>query len=239
MAYQVKINGLGELEKSLRGLESQIPYAAREALNTTAFIVRRGLKLEMEYVFDRPTKFVTRGIWVTKATKTNLSVKIWINENNQGYYDDDDTLVKIISPHIFGGRRSFKGFEKTLYRKGLLKRGEFMVPGRSAPKDSYGNIRRGEYQRMLSQIGAFAEQGTQQNATSDPSRRRYIWGEIAGTKGIWRVTRDRWVPYLIVAKNNPTYRKRFDFFGESKEMFDDSFPRAAANAVDRAIATAR
>lgn len=216
-----------------------IPYAAREAINATAFHVRRGLQTEMDSAFDRPTPFIRKGLWVTKATKKNLSVKVWANTNGQGAYDTDDAIVKTLTPHIFGGPRKPKGFEKTLYRKGLLKRGEYMVPGRSAPRDRYGNVKRGEYQKMLSQIGAFSEQGTQQNARTSVARRRYMWGTVSGTKGIWRVAKDRWIPYFIVVPNAPRYKQRYDFYGVGRRIANYNLPREVSAAVDKVMAGLR
>ena len=226
------------IQRNMTDMErKQLPYATMVAINDLAFQIRRAEMTEMKLVFNRPTPFVRKGIWVTKAeNKRDPQAKVWINENNQGVYRDDDALPRILKPHIFGGQRQAKSSEKSWRRAGHLGQRQYTVAGRDMPKNRYGNLHNGEIQKMLAQTMSFSDD--QQNTGRRRSRKKYFIATIKGTKGVWMRKGRRVIPALIFV-NKARYKKRFDFFGVGDRIIKRYGDMAFANAMRKALRTAR
>ena len=74
------IRGLPEIERMLRNLaDKQMPFALSSALNSTAFAVQKFEKQRIPTVFDRPTPLIQGAFRVEKATKQELTAKVYVD----------------------------------------------------------------------------------------------------------------------------------------------------------------
>ena len=239
-AISVDTSGLRE---TLRGLRSdQIPYAMQLAVNDLAKDTIRVERIEMQDSFDRPTPFVLRGLRVAKwASKQDPTAAIWFKDVFGKF---GEAVENTLRPQIEGGPRAPKSTEVRLRRLGLLVQDEWLSPGGSARLNAYGNVSGAAHVQMLSYFRAFWEAGYNANrrAGASASRRgkRFFVQKVGGSRGIFEVTgkgRARLVWYI--AKRRPTYRERFDFFGEAARHAAKYGPYFAGKAAERALRTAR
>jgi hypothetical protein len=161
---KLSVTGLKEAVSRLDGLQSQLPYAAAQAMNTAGFDTRRALQQKARAVFDRPTPFITDRslrVW-ERATKDSLATTVgWDYIGGKGG-DPAQTLQAQVS----GGARPLKRFERALQRAGIMPRGTYAVPGGAAPLDAFGNIESRFIVQLLSYLSAFSEVGYKANITA-------------------------------------------------------------------------
>lgn len=159
---QIKHN-IEEVIKSLDATQKrQVPYALAMALNKTAQRIEAYQVANMRAIFDRPTPYALRGLYVRRATKTN-----WMATVETRWPERLAEKSHFLEPHIFGGARELKAFERRLKDKGILPSGMMTVPGNDAAMDSYGNMSRGQLVKILSYFEAFSEAGYAANATAE------------------------------------------------------------------------
>lgn len=157
MQISIKTN-FPAIQAKIEALGKQTRYAAAVALTKTAQDVRTDLQVEMTRVFDRPTRFTLNSLYLSRATRDNLTARVWLK-------DGFGTKAHYLIPQIEGGSRPQKRFEELLRQRGVLASAERTVPAAGAKLDSYGNMSRGQIVQILSQVGAFNLAGASQNAT--------------------------------------------------------------------------
>jgi hypothetical protein len=227
--------------KALQKVQTAHREAFKRALDGVAYDVRDEEVREMKRVFKNPTPYTLNSIKVKRTKDTGkLEARVWFRNTDSDFH--------YILPQVYGGDRRQKKFEYRLYKIGLLKKHEVLVPATksSAIKlDRYGNVSRGQYVQILSQLQAFGDQGFRANETVDAAnkRKRKVGGvryffarnteeyEVTdglpkGVKrqhlksGIW--ARVRYVggnmvfPVFFVA-DQANYEKRFDFWKVGKD----------------------
>ncbi len=214
--------------------KQQVPFATMLALTWTAESTRERLKGEMRRVFDRPTPWTLNSMYIKPATK--LQPIASVGHKDELSAPKGTPAGVYLQPQIHGGPRGLKRVEKTLRRRGHLPDGYFVVPGRAARLNKYGNISKGAYQRALSNIRA-TPAGDQD--TPRGRRTEYFVGRINGTLGVWeRRGRGRLRPFLIFVKQ-PRYKRRYDFFGVSAKWSAFKFPRLFRRALKVALSSGR
>ncbi len=204
-----------------------IPYAANGALNIVGKRAREDIRAEMPRVFDRPVPYTLNSIRVVESKRETLTVRIAVKDDapNNGTRPEDYLL-----PSVFGGARGEKRFERNLRFAGILREGWRAVPGAGAKLDSYGNLSKGEIQRILTAVKASFD--PYQNRTSSARSRRnakkaqyFVGGldRVSISGGEQKVTRasippgiyvrdGRGVkPVLVFIKKQPQYRARLPF----------------------------
>lgn len=206
-----------EFRANLTALErQQLPFASALAITRTAQRIKTEQVETMKRVFDRPTPFMLRSVFLKAANKRDplpqQEALVWFNDRK------GSNAEKRAGPHVLGGARGPKGSEERLRTAGVLAQGEFLVLGKRAPQDAYGNINRGPLQRLLADLRAFPD--TRQN-TRDASAGAARWfvgtpnkaGKTkGGQRGIYRRTAHGLDPWFIITKDRPDYRVRFPFF---------------------------
>jgi hypothetical protein len=239
--FAVKVDDR-ETRKAFKKLtERQIPFATANALNILANDVRQDLVSEMQKVFDRPTPFTLKAFYVLKASPRRLTARVEIRDSAP----KGTPAWKYLQPQMEGGPRRMKRLERRL---SALSGGQFIVPGRGAKLDQYGNISRGQIQQVLSRLGA--QNDPQQNMTDKTQRRLAKKGLIAkgarsdyfiaksktGNKrplGVYQLVAPGQVePILVFTPKAPTYRKRFD----PDKVVLVGLNKYGASALQRAIA---
>lgn len=159
------------IDQALTIRARQVPFAVALALTRTGQDGREDLRAEMRSRFDRPTPYTLNSPYLKPATRQDLTAVI-------GFKDGSGTEPSFLEPQVQGGERPLKRFERMLVRAGYMRAGERAVPGEGAKLDQYGNMSRGQLQRILSQLQAFHLAGASQNATGSQRSRAGRAGEV-------------------------------------------------------------
>lgn len=150
MQYDVRAD-IKQAVKALEGLrKDQIPFATAYALTKTAQEAKKNIEADIRRVFDRPTPYTQKGVWIKAATKARLFAKVYLKDESFKGVPADRYLIH----QIRGTSRQLKGFERLLQRSGVMPDGWFAVPTNAAPLDQYGNVPGGIITRILSQLQA-------------------------------------------------------------------------------------
>ncbi|MEO6518829.1 MAG: hypothetical protein ABIO17_07550, partial [Pseudoxanthomonas sp.] len=164
--------------------------------------------------------------------------------------------AKYLLTEVEGGTRRKTGLEILLQSKGAMPAGMFAVPGQGAELDAYGNIKKGQISKVLSQLGARNDPLQNETETSRDRRRR-----LAAKKGIrggeffvLKAKRGRMLPgiyerivtgfgsavrslFIFVPRTN--YKPRYDIFGMAQRTWDKLMPFHFQRELDKAVQTSK
>lgn len=150
----IVIDVRSDLSQAIAGLtrleREQVPFATAVALTTVAKNAQANLVAEMQKVFDRPTPYTLKSIYIKPATKQKLQSELKI----QDVALKADPPIKWLSHQVYGGTRPLKRFEKLLAGRGIMPLGSYAVPTKYARLDAYGNMSRGQLGQILSAVQA-------------------------------------------------------------------------------------
>ena len=168
MDVKVKILNKDQVMKIYTSEEGfHIPTLSMRALNLTADQVKQALVDEMLRSLDRPVPYTLGAPYVfKKATKDNLAVQVYLKDATRSGRSE-----AYLRPQVYGGGRRMKGFEKALNAIGILPNGMYIIPGKNAPLDAYGNVGAGFILQILRYFKAFPE-GARRKNLSDEKRAR-------------------------------------------------------------------
>lgn len=238
MDLGINIVGLKKVGKGLSDLPKQIRFATAVALTRTAKDVHAELGHEMRRVFERPTPFTLKShFWVSAKAKDldNQSSRVGIKD----FAGKGTPAEKYLRAQVFGGERDQKRFEKWM---GGASGGRnlYLVPGPGAKLDSFGNVRRGVYVKVMSALKTHPDPLAHRTATSRKRNKRlqeFFIGEPRGvgrSKGIYERKRKK-ISLLFIFATKPRYKKRYKFYevGEKKadKVYDDHFKREYRKAL--------
>lgn len=235
--------------------ERVIPYAANAALNIVGSRARKDIQTEMPRVFDRPNAWTLNSIRVIESKRETLTVRIAVKDDapNNGTPPENYLL-----PNVFGGGRTEKRFERNLRYAGILPAGYRAVPGTGAKLDAYGNLPRGEIQKILTAVRASFDP-YQNRTTSARSRRNaknapyFVAGldRVSIVGGEQRVTKARIPPgiyardgrgvkpVLIFVRKQPQYRARLPFDAIVERRADADFRTEFARIANTILSRPR
>lgn len=211
------------------------PRVMAKALTFTAQRGQKDIQAEMPKVFaGGATRYTLNSTRIVPAKPAALVARVAVKDEttNNGTVPED-----YLFPQVFGGQRKEKRFERAMRYAGLLQGRERAVLGQGAPVDAFGNLKRGEIQRILTATrSAFV--GDQRRTNSARSRRNarnapYFAARIKGTWGVWkRIGREGEIePLLIFVTKPPTYRRRLDFEGVVRRAAEREFPAIFARLL--------
>lgn len=233
----------------------QIPFATKLLLDELAIGVKAEQEREIRRIFDRPTPYTQRSLFLRRATKNRLKARVWVKDDLAGAPD-----TNYLDSQVFGGARRFKRFERALQRVGVLPAGWYAVPGIGATLDAYGNVSRGQIVQLIAYFDAFGEQGFRANlGTRGRERlRRGTRGRQAkeyfvALPGVRRTAHlqpgiyearftgfGRTAPKpVLVFVRSVSYQKRWDFEGIARRYIERNAERVWAEAWATAVRTAR
>lgn len=163
MEVKIKVTNKDQVMKIYTSEEGfSIPTLTMRALNMTADQVKQALVDEMIKSFDKPVPYTLAAPYVfKKATKDNLAVHVYLKDANRNRRSES-----YLTTQVQGGGRRMKAFEKALNRIGILPDGMYIIPGKNAPLDAYGNVSAGFIVQILSYFKAFPE-GAHRSNMSD------------------------------------------------------------------------
>jgi hypothetical protein len=145
------VDQLRRQASDIRQLGRGIRRAQLEALDATAFEVKAAEQLEIDDSFDRPTAFTRNSLFVQRTQGGVPEARVGLKDDAGG----QRAARRWLEPNIEGGGRALKSFEKSIRGLGVMDGTQFIVPGRFARLDAYGNISRGQIVQILSQLRAF------------------------------------------------------------------------------------
>lgn len=233
----------------------QVPYATAVALTRTAKLVEKDEVHEIRDVFDRPTPYTQKSVFVIPATKNKLVAEVELkNEATEAVAPS-----KFLRPQIFGGLRSLKRFEVALRNAGVLPNGYVTVPGSAAKFDAFGNMSRGQIVQILSYFKTNGLAGFNFNANEASLKRRsrrearrvgargvqFFVGSPADGKlplGIWQrftFSRGSAIKPILLFVRSAVYQERFDFYYVGELGIKKYFHLEFARAWEAAISTAK
>jgi hypothetical protein len=236
LKISVNIDMAGAIAK-LQGARDQVPFATALALTKTAQFTKEALRQGMSSSFASVTNYTKNSLAVTAAAKSNLTAAV-------GVRGDETGAVKWLRPEVFGGKRG-RGLEALLYKAGLPPPGMYAVPGKFA-KLSGGHVDVQWVAALVSAILVMGQSGTtigmtkRRNVRKGGAEQYFVlrekWGKLL--PGIYGKRGRSVFPYIIFVRQ-PTYKKRFDFFGIGQRAARERFPLEFDIAIKRALATAR
>jgi len=239
----IRVNtDLSRFKKRLNDLAlKQVPFATAKALTLTAKDAQAEAQRVMQQVFDRPTPFTLRSLFIRPATKARLSSMVYVKDDP---FNGVASAARMLGHEYEGGTRTHKRLEGALLRAGLISSGEFVVPGAAARLDRYGNMSRGQVQQILSQLNA-AHDPAAWASKSKRSRRNVrkagamFWSRGGALpRGAWQRNGRHVRPLLIVIRA-PHYRQRMNLEQIVERVQASAFPRHFERALADAIGSAR
>lgn len=257
MGYSVRVSP--SIKAQIAEFGKQAQFAAARALTQTAKDVQGALYREMSQSFDRPTPYTLNSLYVKPATKQALAAEVLPKTDTSGSGSPAD---KYLGPEIFGGDRKLKRLELRLQRVGLMKAGQYAVPGKGAQLDAYGNVSRGQITKILSQLGAMLDATS--NAISQRTlgrlekrkllvsrgfgeKRRTVYSQyfVARSRkggeplGIYQVIGGGKVEPVLAFVAKPTYKVRLPWDQVADKVVAQRFDLNFSKAMEDALATAR
>lgn len=248
MSIDVRIDTseLQALVKQLEGLNARgISFATERATNNVAFKMRNAWKEKATQVFDRPTPFTRNAMLVRKANRGNPVARIFVRDEG-----GDGIAPQIyLQQQVAGGERRLKRSERGLQASGVLPRGHFVVPGQGAKLDSFGNMRAGQFTRILSALRSSNDSLQNQTDSSKAKSKRRGAGVIFAVSaprgklapGVYERRGAALLPLLIFVRS-ARYSPRFDIFGYARSVLQtEAVPemrKQVVSEIERALAKA-
>jgi hypothetical protein len=223
----------------------QWAFATAIALTRTAHHVKDAESAAMRTAFDRPTPFTLNSLYLQSATRDRQEARVWFKD----FAPKGTAAGKYLMPQVHGGQRSDTRFERSLQRAGLLPKGKQLVPASGAPRDAFGNVQRGMYTRILSQLRASADpaQNTRRRRQTRRQRARggtFFYGNPGGkAPGIWArfnfAFGNTVRPIFLETRKRPSYRARFAFFTIAERTAGTHIGSEFTKAAEHTLRTAR
>ena len=220
------IRGLPEIERMLRNLATeQMPFAISSALNSTAFAVQKFEKGRIPTVFDRPTPLIKGAFRVEKATKQELTAKVYV----------DPKRAIILKTHEEGGKRGDQKLERYLREKGWLTSGWRAIATDNMKRNSYGNPSQAEVNKIIAGLPVIG-------GVKGDKRRHFVIKPGSNshlTPGIYRIWGKLALVKLYHFASRAEYRARLEFVESANAEARRLLPETMRIAIQRAIQTAR
>ena len=121
-----------EISKGLKRKQKRyLPRATKDAINATAFGLRKVYKKQAEHIFNNPTAFTVNSFQVKQATLKKMEGVVFIEKKREKY----------LAPQIKGG--TYTAFETG-------KKSDYAVPTQNVALNPQGNLK---FRRNLTSAG--------------------------------------------------------------------------------------
>ena len=220
--------------------EKNLRYAVAQAMTDSAKDAQARLKEATPRFVDRPTPWTENSTYVRFASPNRLTAEV-------GFKQDavkGTAAGKYLNPMARGGDRKAKPSEWVLRRGGVIKANQFIVPLPEWRGDAYGNVPKGTYTMMLSQIKAFSGPLSYLNASGSArsKRKRATAGQFftirsrdlgEGPKGIfYRAPGERSFELAFGVLNDaPNYERTFPI----QRILNDEYAKAYAVRIEASL----
>lgn len=227
---------IADVIASVRGVQSyMVPYATATALTRTAkHAADKALPDEMRSVFGNPVAYTLKSLRVEPATKDNLSARVMVKNTADGGVAPENFLL----PQVDGGGRKHKRAEAAMRYAGVLRSGQFAMPGEGLSMDANGNVKGAEVRTILTalkSIRAASSTGKKIRKGGKLKNDLFVGKPRGGNRpeGIWRREGGsgqgkkegygRIRPLFIFTSQAPQYGRRLNFDGVVQRVAQDRF----------------
>jgi hypothetical protein len=237
---QIKVDA-SEILGFWKNLESdQMPFAISKAMNDVGFDTMRFYKSALPGIIDRPTPFTIRAMFVEKASKKNLSVKIGFKESAS----KGTPAAKYMHHLNEGGTRPWKRSEVLLRQKGYIQDDQQLIPSKEF-MNQYGNARESQVVKMLSAMQATFEPGNYSHKTNSRNKTGKLNEFFVNSKKsqshfgphVYRKSGRHKMKLFMWVTKRAQYKKILNYNELTSEHFAKQFPDAMQKAFDYAMAT--
>lgn len=231
---------IADVIASVRGVPTRIvPYAASTALTLVAKQAATvDLPAEMRAVFSGPTAYTLNSLRIEPSTKDSLSARVMVKNQAAGIAPEN-----FLQPEVEGGGRKYKRAEAAMRYAGVLRAGQFAMPGKGIDLDANGNVKGAEVRTILAALnnirGGVGGKGQKAGRGRKLANDLFVGKPNGGSRpeGIWRREGKRLRPLFVFANKAPTYAKRLDFSGVVQRValarFRPEFEKAIAAMVSK------
>jgi hypothetical protein len=239
---RIEVTGLQNLTQALADMsQRRLSAALATGLTRTARAIGTTWQADLRTKLDRPTPFTLRAVNVQTATAASLAASV--NFGRRPGAAASILPAEYIATQHTGGRRRIKKFEAALQAQGSMPAGTFVVPGKHAKLDAYGNLSRGQIVQILVQLGTAYSPGYQRVISQSAARRaasaikrgrNYVAvleqrGKLS--PGVYQAQGDQLLPVLFYERRT-SYRQRLDLIQTARQ----ALPPIVAREFDRALA---
>lgn len=251
---KIEVDADNMLGRHFSELERQnLPFAAMQACNATAFEIRQTWMRAASRVFDRPTQMTIRAAQYQKATKQKLYAIIKLRDEAA----KGNPPSKYLVAQVEGGERRLKGVERLLMSAEVMPRDMFAVAGDGAPLDQFGNVKSGQVRQIISQMRAGLEMGHTSNESDARRDRRLARQRRRGGGGSYFVVKQRRgrlrpgiyeritmaagsaVRSIFVFVKFARYKPRYNIFGLAQKQWDKLMPFHFRRELEKAVETSK
>jgi hypothetical protein len=245
----IQVSGLKEVLADLRDMsERRVKAAAATALTRTAREVEKRWQTDIRTSIDRPTKRTLESTVVRQATAQRLVAEVKLKDS----VSRGQSPAEYLAPHETGSQRFLKKFERALVASGAMPSGYFVVPGKAAVLDGYGNVSRAQIVQVIAQLGAEYSPGYQRVISKNTQKRMARAARLGrayvavqpGTDakrqrvspGIYErmANGDRKAVFLF--KRSVTYRRRLSLIQLAEKEASQMVQREFTRAIDESRA---
>ncbi len=226
---------IAQVIASVRGVPTTlVPYATATALTRVAKQAATvQLPAEMRSVFSGPTAYTLNALRIEPATKDSLSARVMVKNQANGVAPEN-----FLQPEVEGGGRKHKRAEAAMRYAGVLRAGQFAMPGKGITLDASGNVKGAEVRTILAALKNI--RGGVDGAGQRAGRGKKLANDLFAGKprgggrpdGIWRREGKRLRALFIFTNAAPSYSQRLDFTGVVQqvalERFKPEFEKAVA-----------
>lgn len=241
---QVRHSGasIADVIASVRGVQSyMVPYATATALTRTAkHAADKELPAEMRAVFGNPVAYTLKSLRVEPATKDNLSARVMVKNTADGGVAPENFLL----PQVDGGGRKHKRAEAAMRYAGVLRSGQFAMPGEGLSLDANGNVKGAEVRTILTALknirGGVGAKGQRAGRGRKLANDLFVGiprgDDRPRPDGIWRREGHRIRALFVFTSKMRPYSRRLDFSGVVQRVALERFRPEFEKALQAMVA---
>ena len=244
ISISVKTDFDNAIRKLDFGVRRQVPFAIKNTLNNLAQHVKTDVVNEMRNKFDRPTPFTLNSLFIKYATKQSLTALVYVKDKE---LFKSRPFNEQLAHEFSGGQRIRKRLEFWFQRAGYISSNEYLVPGEAAQLDAFGNVSRGQIQKILSQLRAgpdvYAYKSNSRRSRAKRINVEYFWSRGGRLKrGVWaryRLGFGSAVKPILIVVGHAGYVRRIDLERIGNARINREINDRFAIELQKAIASAR
>ena len=202
--FTIDSSEVSALSRGLALAINKFDSIAAGAITTSALEARKAIRREVESkVKGGAAPWTKRGLIVRYARKDDLRAMVGYQYGGGNWEDDEFTpkgggvpAGRYMGLNARGGDRRPKATELALRRFGAIRNDQFITPNTRKPVvrlNAQGNVPGGQYQQMLSRVGALAA-GSSQNANAGKRSTKsradldyFVMRRTGGTPSRWQL----------------------------------------------------
>lgn len=237
---------IADVAASMRGVQSyMVPYAAATALTRTAkHAADKAVPDAMRAAFSSPVSYTLKSLRTEPATKDSLSARVMVKNTADGGVRPENFLA----PQVEGGGRKFKGLEAGLRYAGVLRTGQYAMPGEGLSLDAHGNVKGADVRTILTALKSIrAVSATRDRKTGKRlGKGRQLANDLfvgiprgdvrPRPDGIWRREGHRIRALFVFTSKMRPYSRRLDFSGVVQRVALERFRPEFEKALQAMVA---